>query len=41
MSTDSKAYVLAETLLVGGRRMNQSDFPEHGAAGGDTLIGRR
>jgi DNA-binding CsgD family transcriptional regulator/tetratricopeptide (TPR) repeat protein len=41
MSTDPKAYVLAETLLVGGRRLNQHDFPQHGAAGGETLIGRR
>ena len=40
-STDSQAYVLAETLLVGGRRLNQHDFPQHGAAGGETLIGRR
>src|SRR5258705_3227719 len=42
MSTDSKAYVLAETVIGGGRRrLNQHGFPQRGAAGGETLIGRR
>src|SRR5258707_7336407 len=42
MSTDSKAYVLAETVIGGGRRrLNQHDFPQRGAAGSETLIGRR
>src|SRR5258705_2729035 len=42
MSTDSTAYVLAETLLgTGGRRLNQHDFPKPGVARGETLIGRR
>jgi AAA ATPase domain len=42
MSTDAKAYVLAETVFGGGgRRLNQRDFPRRGAAGGETLIGRR
>jgi DNA-binding CsgD family transcriptional regulator len=42
MSTDSTAYVLAETLLgTRGRRLNQHDFPQPGVARGETLIGRR
>jgi DNA-binding CsgD family transcriptional regulator len=42
MSTDSTAYVLAETLLGSrGRRLNQHDFPQPGVARGETLIGRR
>src|SRR5258705_833911 len=42
MSTDSTAYVLAETLLgTRGRRLNQHDFPKPGVARGETLIGRR
>ena len=42
MSTDSAAYVLAETLLgTRGRQLNQHDFPQPGVTRGDTLIGRR
>ena len=41
MSTDSTAYVLAETLLgTRGRRLNQHDFPQRGFTRGETLIGR-
>ena len=39
MSTDSAAYGSAEAVLgVGGRWLNQRDFPQPGAAGGETLI---
>jgi DNA-binding CsgD family transcriptional regulator len=42
MSTGSQAYVLAETVFgVGDRRMDQRDVRQRGAAGGETLIGRR
>src|SRR3954469_4537829 len=42
MSADSQAYVLPETVFgVGDRRMDQRDVPQRGAAGGETLIGRR
>jgi DNA-binding CsgD family transcriptional regulator len=42
MSTDSTAYVLAETLLGSrGRRLNQHGFPQPVVARGETLIGRR
>src|SRR5882757_9867620 len=42
MSTDSTAYVLADTFLgTRGRRLNQHDFPQPGVARGETLIGRR
>src|SRR5258708_18445562 len=42
MSTDSTAYVLAETLLgTRGRRLNQHDFPHPGVARREPLIGRR
>ena len=40
MSTDSQAYVLAETVFsVGVRRMDQRDVSQRGASGGETLIG--
>jgi DNA-binding CsgD family transcriptional regulator/tetratricopeptide (TPR) repeat protein len=42
MSTDSTAYVLAETVFsVGVRRMDQRDVSQRGASRGETLIGRR
>jgi DNA-binding CsgD family transcriptional regulator len=42
MSTDSQAYVLAETVFsVGVRRMDQRDVSQRGASGGETLVGRR
>jgi DNA-binding CsgD family transcriptional regulator len=41
MSTDSTAYVVAETLLgTWGRRLNQHDLPQRSVARRDALIGR-